>query len=877
MLKSILSLVLFLLASCTTTNSKSNLTGNIINNEITKYENELSKANDELSKAQAKAQLTEAEVELNQRKVEAEAKYYKAEVELNRRKVEAEKIYLREIENGETLLAEWGTATASSLLYSYDKSDKFKIELDNTAKYYFENAKKSKSAGLSFQKQMALFIALAGSKKSDFYQNQLFHENLLNYEENKKKIKENEINNQKNSEEYNNHRRELNKLEKENYLFCQSTSDEMLSSAMALDSVAQREEKNKALNEVVDYRNNCLKNYTQNIHKIASDSTDIANNYPSLSNTGQSEIKSQLDDLKENRPKLVDLKDLKSNNLSNSGYEIPDHEALKQMASNFWLQKILETLGDQEKQTSEIRFAVSMISVNPGWRTKKGYKAQINILGDFKYQLADEEFVDQFIDNKKIPIEERIVIAKSYRMEKKYQDLLKENKEGNKIDYKLLDCKEYDMRGCYPSSKSSIEITAISPTSMGQNMDLDSSYQRDWMMSLSLAQTLKGIGAEEQAEVFTEYAKRQQGRAASVSTRNEVNVYSYGNRLTGVEVSPSFRASDYRGRNSTNGTMEQQSFPVLFIEKLKNKNKNNLERYILFKNCSDEYPHCLYQPYRSISVSHRWVPIKKHKLSFLGYMPKQLKSKKIRSITKVISGCVNYPKSEFLASRCRELLAKLGGVSSSRGVEITSKTKEPKPKTPSVLSIFPSEINIMAKNNGDFNPVNRDFVIVGKNLNLIDTDDSGPIIEPLFKSGISITSRKLENGYIKLSASIDNKIKNPIMFNLKHENKWLTTASLPSENGRSKVVIKKESQPVEPPNVKYINVDGKKITWPTDMTDLPNNISITIQSLYGNNCKSIEDKEIVIGKKSIKIPKGFCDLYGNSDAIKTLLEFVKQK
>ncbi len=783
--------------------------------------------------------------------------------------------YLAALDHAEIMLAEWGSATASRIQFTSSNDTNFGFDLNKTPTDYFSSAKTNKSGGASLQDQLSISLGVAAQSSQDLFQQQRIPELISNYEANKALEQQNSDDYAKALEELEAKRRQQEELALENYTACIEVADALATEANALED---KTEKETMLKSSVDQRNSCLDKYRSHVPLTAPGKSSVDTTFPTLDTNNVPAIEKNLASLLDNKASLDTPEALRnSTGLTASGYSIPDHEAIRQAASNYFLQQMFKVMGEQAAEHELLKFGVSMFSVNPGWRSKEGYKAQIDIQGQISYQHATNTYIKQYIKNQENPDGARLAIAKAYDIRdldtlgelhnksstvinnliSTFESSLGEDKDYNKLsaDKKLEE---------HLTNLAPVRITAISPTSMAQTLDLDSTFRRDFLFAISLSEALRSIGNEAQAEFFAEYARRQQRSAASATAANSVNVYSYGNSVVGAEVGPMFQALD-PDQNDASNILQQQTFPVLLLA------KSDVLGPKIMKNCILKQ-HCLLQPAWTFYSTSRWQPVDKSWLAFLGKRPTLLKTSQVRKITGTLKACERN-SSGLLKIRCVEMTAKLGGTFDYENIEKKSTYEI----TPVLSSVFPNKIVVSADKDGKFDPVTHDFVVTGQHLKNLKIQKQAGVptnIRTLFSTGQKVTDAQLEGENLKISVELSNGIKQPVAFVVQHEIESLTTATQPV--GISEVRIVKIPEKTKPTAVKntVMEISGNRIVLPDGVNDIPANITKILESDSYDTCKRSEKKQFKLGDKIIEVPEGYCDVPENVKAL--LNELAKQ-
>lgn len=274
---------------------------------------------------------------------------------------------------------------------------------------------------------------------------------------------------------------------------------------------------------------------------------------------------------------------------------ITDRAALLTAAGDNATSAIFKVLGNPalagEFKDKRIMFGVCTVSVQPGWRTKKGYAADVSTLATYKYVPARPSVVDQYLNDPKIPAELRTSL-------KTHGHIQVEN-----IDSFLITNKKKLNKPLYGNGP---HVAVISPLTDTQTLDLQSSNRKeqDIALSLNIAGILASAGAQFQAQSFLNYVKSLQQDVATVSPDVVVHSYSTGS-IFGFQVGPRLRAVEEVKAGKFSGAaqiLDRQSFPALVIFGIEH------EAYfpqVYWNPKTSQYE--LYEPTLILESVNRWV------------------------------------------------------------------------------------------------------------------------------------------------------------------------------------------------------------------------------------------------------------------------------
>jgi hypothetical protein len=328
--------------------------------------------------------------------------------------------------------------------------------------------------------------------------------------------------------------------------------------------------------------------------------------------------------------------------------------------------KILGSQGDAQKfKDKAVLLGVTMVSVDPGWRTREDFAADISV--GLKYGVANarkeviglllkdsnlskglrkkiasdydmesslpDEFKKDYQalikaaakarDMNKAKIEENIkktaaamtqteTRIKGYQQDltnkklsakagtqkaadlKKSQDSLKSYQDENKdLEKQMVDAdagfknkqaalmkekkeldnqlKNYQIPVSYRLDKKTINdgfplVSAISPMTETEALDLSSSTRSQESLALSLSFALRSAGLGGQADAFEEFAKSKQLDVRTRSASAAINSYSSPG-MFGFQIGPRLKAiaDPSQTKNGPANVLERQSFPALIV------------------------------------------------------------------------------------------------------------------------------------------------------------------------------------------------------------------------------------------------------------------------------------------------------------------------
>lgn len=316
----------------------------------------------------------------------------------------------------------------------------------------------------------------------------------------------------------------------------------------------------------------------------------------------------------------TDLIDQFANNGNFAGFQglastrpslgITDRAALLTAAGDNAVKAMFKLLGDP-KLAAEFKgltviYGVSTVSVNPGWRTKKNYAANVSMRASVIFLPARTEVIRQFVKNRDLPQRVRKEIAHS-------------------IGITISDAPVVDGRSRIPASylipedatkKSLLQpesvgfttplLAAVSPMTDTQTLDLESSFRQQQDLALNLAFQLLAAGQTAQAQAVIKYARSLQQDFATVSPDVVANSYSTG-PIFGFQVGPRLKAVEEAARGKASGpadVLDRQSFPALILMGFA---PGDLHPRIVAKGDGDDAHYDVYEPALKFDGANQWV------------------------------------------------------------------------------------------------------------------------------------------------------------------------------------------------------------------------------------------------------------------------------
>ncbi|WP_217631672.1 hypothetical protein [Methylomonas sp. LWB] len=266
---------------------------------------------------------------------------------------------------------------------------------------------------------------------------------------------------------------------------------------------------------------------------------------------------------------------------------ISNRDALHIAAGDKAVETAYRILGDpsmaNQFKGKVLFIASSMVSVNPGWRTREGFFARLSAEMKIDYAPASYQAKQKFLEQTQIPCDVRKTVKSTWNIEedKSPQDSKKTESTGSE-DANTKNAKQ-DIDNCntsttleyFPNEYILSEnediwpkplIAAVSPLTASQTLDLSNSERSVMEFSLALAGILKEMNLDGQASIFEQFVRSNQSDSRSRTVNTVVNSYSINGGQFGYQIAPQFVGLDIQDENNRSANILQpQSFPVLLL------------------------------------------------------------------------------------------------------------------------------------------------------------------------------------------------------------------------------------------------------------------------------------------------------------------------
>jgi len=255
---------------------------------------------------------------------------------------------------------------------------------------------------------------------------------------------------------------------------------------------------------------------------------------------------------------------------------LSNRAALVMAAGDKTVQAIFDVLGRPDEavkfQGKKVLLAVAMVAVNPGWRTRKDFAADLRVLASFDYMPARPEVVEKLLacpseaakgtEVHVLPDAVKYRLCQDAGMSDELMGL-----EGSKAAATALGVSSPLPEWLAVDADTTPVVAAVAPMTEAQVLDLGSSLRHQSELALALAGVLQRAGLKADAQAIEQYVRQHQSDARTRTATVAANVYSTSGGMFGFQVGPRFRALEDPGQKDSGpaNVLDRQSFPVLVI------------------------------------------------------------------------------------------------------------------------------------------------------------------------------------------------------------------------------------------------------------------------------------------------------------------------
>lgn len=425
---------------------------------------------------------------------------------------------------------------------------------------------------------------------------------------------------------------------------------------------------------------------------------------------------------------------------TNFSPRVNNRSALITAGGDVAVEAIFRLLGQPQKASDymgkELMFGAATVAVNPGWRTREGFAANVAAMVRIEYRAARREVVNRVLTASANQLSEavRAKLADSYSYpEGQWKTLGLSSFYPNRAT--INDSMNRPGRGLpadwdYSNAPSSSPLVfAVSPMTDVDTLDLASSTRRQNELVLALALSYAQAGMSAQGNFLEQFVKRREGDLRTRNAIAAVNSYSMSGGLFGFEIGPRFRAVKNldKPKPKSGEVLDRQTFPVLLIVGV---DKASLRPFIKRVGHGTNESFQVMEPVMSIVQMPRWTPLKhsvwcwnNHPQSFAEHLEW---SHAIHHQWNALTNdtTVFRATTALVSNRWTAIKAELNGSFQEQRFNIDKLFPDPpaqvKAVLPEISDIFPQELELKRRMDGSLQPLTVKVALAGRHLNRLD-------------------------------------------------------------------------------------------------------------------------------------------------------------
>ncbi len=408
---------------------------------------------------------------------------------------------------------------------------------------------------------------------------------------------------------------------------------------------------------------------------------------------------------------------------------------------------------DAKKLTdAEIFVGLTMVSVNPGWLTRKGFGGDIAVAMDINYRTAREETVQRFLKRDDVNVQLQRSIAEdmgyvnapwlSDRVKKTARIALAELQVPANLYSIVLDDPDESARDALegyaiPDQSEPLAVAAISPMSDTQTLDLASAQRQRTEFALGLALSFRAAGQEAAAGMLERWAHQLETDAQTRTNEVTVNAFSSGN-VFGYRVLPGFHAIANPGEPHPRAGMrlDNATFPAVFTLAVE---RRKLRVAIVYNKANRTF--ALAEPSLRFRALPHWRPLEQSYARYrVGFVDQAEGARALAAASAALGDIKDRGLQELSRLQLAEMKTNYNGSFSSHSLPVESLMWPARipPEAPSVRiqKVLPDDFQLAVGPDQKPVPADVDVMVLGENLDQID----------LAKIQILTTNAKLRAG-----------------------------------------------------------------------------------------------------------------------------------
>lgn len=426
---------------------------------------------------------------------------------------------------------------------------------------------------------------------------------------------------------------------------------------------------------------------------------------------------------------------------TNFSPRVNNRSALITAGGDVAVEAIFRLLGQPQKageyMGKELMFGAATVAVNPGWRTRKDFAANVAAMVRIEYQAARREVVN------------RVLTASANQLSEGVRAKLADSYSYSEAQWKAFELSSfYANRGTINESmnrpgrglppdwnysnapSSSPLVFAVSPMTDVETLDLASSTRRQNELVLALALSYAQAGMSAQGNFLEQFVKRREGDFRTRNAIAAVNSYSMSGGLFGFEIGPRFRAVESldKPKPKSGEVLDRQTFPVLLIVGV---DKASLRPFIKRVVDGTNESFQVMEPVMRIVQMPRWAPLKhsvwcwnNHPQSFTEHLEW---SRSINHQWNALKTDTNTPGSTaaLASNRWYAIKTELNGSFQDQRFNVDKLFPAPpvaaaKAVLPEITDIFPQQVELKRRVDGSLQPATVKVALAGRHLGRLD-------------------------------------------------------------------------------------------------------------------------------------------------------------
>jgi hypothetical protein len=443
---------------------------------------------------------------------------------------------------------------------------------------------------------------------------------------------------------------------------------------------------------------------------------------------------------------------------------LPSRTALLIAAGDYTTKTMLNLFGNAAQlarfDQRPVLYAVSTVSVQPGWRTEQGYAAEIQLQPKYSYENPRPEYVRALIKDVELPCSIRAAIARNYPELLPQGEVLSAARIGHQECTKNHQDPDSELVSRYASQKELDTVfptaTVISPLIDAQAIDGSDLTRQAVEFSLRFASQLRSANLAH-ANAFTNLAKEFQAEIAMRDANVAVSTYNYLGGVVGFEIGPRIAAVTGEDGQHRHPRLGRQAFPILMmlafdraelgptlacsealnkVGSLAYVDGNRSARVVTAAEArrAGTMRCSVSEPALRVETTPRWKPLERNAQTLsvqeraAALLEIHKATNRIKAATEEQSwgGACNQPTIEdvavrrtqgMLLSRARALRQELNGGYAVVGLPTAFLVPS---SDPAITAIAPTEVNLERDQRGRLSPKTVEFAISGENLDAPD-------------------------------------------------------------------------------------------------------------------------------------------------------------